>query len=98
MYRWASLAQHVADGFDDSIYEYSNDLTARTLLGRVMAEAPEPIRAKIIMYVDDIDVQFRSVSREVTAPVQKDKPESEWWFYRVPLNPGAELQADLDSQ
>jgi DsbC/DsbD-like thiol-disulfide interchange protein len=92
------LAQHVADGFDDSIYEYSNDLTARTLLGRVMAEAPEPIRAKIIMYVDDIDVQFRSVSREVTAPVQKGKPESEWWFYRVPLNPGAELQADLDSE
>jgi hypothetical protein len=91
--RWEQMVEHVADGYDDNIYEYRNDLSVRGRIEDLLqdeslkdVEQMKWVRAQ----VSEIDARFRSLVRP--EPVRGNSP---WWEAHLPASAGAELAADI---
>lgn len=91
--RWAQVVEHVADGYDDNIYEYLNDLSVRGIIEDLLqdeslrdVEQMKWVRAQ----VSEIDARFRSLV--LPESVRDDSP---WWEAHLPAYAGAELVADI---
>jgi hypothetical protein len=94
---WQQFVGHIERGYSSSIYDYTNDLSKRRLLQRVLdANISNRLKLKLTNLVRQIDDQFIGLTRTIAEPIPGTKPEAkEWWCYRVPLNAGSELQKDL---
>jgi|SRR5581483_4242869 len=94
---WQRFVKHIERGYSSSIYDYTNDLSKRRLLQRVLdANISNRLKLKLTNLVRQIDDQFIALTRTIDEPIPGTKPEAEeWWYYRVPLNAGSELQKDL---
>jgi hypothetical protein len=96
---WASFVRKVETGYDDTIYDYANDLSARDSLEEALAPLPspegEPLRAELRGW----DQRFEAATRPSIRPLAPGVTERErsWWF-RVPLRPIGELEADLRAE
>ena len=94
--KWTLFAQKVQRGYDDSIYEYSNDLSVRDLLEEIMTKGPPSLREKLASQIQTSDAQFL----EATKPVQKSPFSTRqrtppWWEGRIPKKITGELKEDL---
>ncbi|WP_232668009.1 hypothetical protein [Pseudonocardia sp. TRM90224] len=90
---WEQLVDVVAEGYDDNIYEYRNDLSVRERIEVLLqdeslsgVEQMERVRTQ----VGEIDARFRSLLRP--EPVRGNSP---WWEAHLPAYAGAELVADI---
>ena len=94
--RWQNFVYEVEAGYDDSIYEYTNDLTVRDLLQTVIDSSPLTLRDTLIGVLQVWDQRF-DASTEISArSVLPDKGKAQaWWWFRVPIRPGPELENDL---
>ena len=96
--RWSDLVTQVERGYDDSIYEYTNDLSVRDRLERVVQGAGPGLRAKLEGGLAEDDRRFEAAT-EVSARPLGDftKTEPPWWWRRVPRRRAGELAEDLES-
>ncbi len=95
--KWKEFVIAVVQGYDDSVYEYTNDLSVRDLLQSIIDNCPLALRQKIYSVINNYDERFKAVTIEKSEPILKSKTNhSYWWWYRVPKYPGAELENDLD--
>lgn len=92
---WAAFVSAVERGYDDSIYDYTNDLSARDALERVIAPAGPSLRAALEAVVTPDDRRFEAATTESARPLGEGRPN--WWWRRVPRRPSAELADDLAS-
>jgi hypothetical protein len=96
--RWSRFVTRVERGYDDSIYEYTNDLSVRDRLERVIVGAGPGLRAKIEGRVAADDRRFEAATEESARPLgefgQNGPP---WWWRRVPRRRVGELADDLES-
>ena len=90
---WSRFVTAVERGYDDSIYEYENDLSVRDRLERVVAGASPGLRAQLGRVLAEDDRRFTAATEEATKPLGE-----EWWWRRVPLRRVGELAEDLDSR
>jgi hypothetical protein len=94
--RWENFVSEVEEGYDDSIYEYTNDLSVRDLLQVVVDNCPLALRDKLIGALRIWDERFNKATEESKRPVLPDKERSQaWWWFRVPVKRGSELVNDL---
>jgi hypothetical protein len=97
---WASFVSEVERGYDDSIYEYANDLSTRAHLARIEGALSDQGQQALNAVLEPLDERFRRATKEIAAPlidlVKNDRPTP--WFNRVPLQPGNELAEDLRSE
>lgn len=96
---WSNFIRVVERGYDDSIYEYTNDLSVRDTLDRIIRELPESIGNKITELLQSLDARYNEATREVKkalAPGVK-LDASSWWF-RIPKKLCRELEDDLRSE
>jgi hypothetical protein len=94
--RWEYFVSEVEEGYDDSIYEYTNDLSVRDLLQVVVDNSSLTLREKLIDALQICDERFQKATEESKRSVLPDKEKSQaWWWFRVPVKPGLELKNDL---
>jgi hypothetical protein len=94
--RWVRFVKAVEAGYDDSIYEYTNDLGVRNLLENVISACPPPLRIRLTAVLDVWDGRFLNATERLSRPLTQRRDENPgWWWFRVPLRLGFELQKDL---
>jgi hypothetical protein len=87
---WNRLVTEVERGYDDSIYEYTNDISVRDRLERVIARASPGLRAQLERAVAEDDRRFAAATEEAARPLGKSP-----WAQRVPTRRVGELAEDL---
>ena len=94
--KWSEFVAEVEKGYDDSIYEYTNDLSTRDLLQQIMDASNSTLRDKVLNAIQPWDNRLSQATRKVTRSLLSDrKHEQSWWWFRIPVNPGSELENDL---
>jgi hypothetical protein len=97
--RWEKFATQVLEGYDDSIYEYTNDLSTRDLLQEIANASALPLRVKLLNTLHKYDERFKQATREVPRPlIRNSKVGLNWWQSRIPVKLRSELEADLRSE
>lgn len=96
--RWSDFVTQVARGYDDSIYEYTNDLSVRDRLERVVQGAGPGLRAKLEGGLAEGDRRFEATTEESARPLGEfGEASPPWWWRRVPRPRTGELAEDLES-
>ena len=92
--RWRAFVTAVERGYDDSIYEYTNDLSVRDRLEGLAAGAGPALRAKLIGAFSEDDRRFEAATQEAARPLGESGGA---WWRRVPRRRVGELAEDLDA-
>ncbi len=94
--RWQEVAHKVQAGYDLTIDDYTNDLSTRDILARVLrAVSPSAGRA-IEAAIEEADSVFRSATVPSERTVYgKPLDLDGWWWHRIPKRAGEELGEDL---
>jgi hypothetical protein len=96
--RWRDFVTGVERGYDDSIYEYTNDLSVRDRLERVVQGAGLALRAKLEGAIAEGDRRFEAATEESARPLGEfGEASPPWWWRRVPRRRTGELEEDLES-
>jgi hypothetical protein len=94
--RWSRLVTQVERGYDDSIYEYENDLSVRDRLEDLVTAASPGLRARLEHAVAADDRRFTAATEELDPPLSTIWPG--WWWRRAPRRRVGELAEDLESR
>lgn len=96
--RWSAFVTTVERGYEDSIYEYTNDLSVRDRLERVVQGAGPGLRAKLEGGLAEGDRRFEATTEESARPLGEfGEASPPWWWRRVPRPRTGELAEDLES-
>jgi hypothetical protein len=87
---WRRFVGEVERGYDDSIYEYTNDIAVRDRLERVVAGASPGLRAQLERALADDDRRFAAATEAAARPLGRSP-----WAQRVPTRRVGELAEDL---
>jgi hypothetical protein len=93
--RWGAFVATVERGYDDSIYEYTNDLSVRDRLEGVAAGAGPALRAKLHGALAEDDRQFEAATQEADRPLGEFAEEAPSRWVREPRRRAGELAGDL---
>ena len=93
--KWGRFVTAVERGYDDSIYEYTNDLSVRDRLERVVTGASPGLRAPLEGALAPDDGRFEAATEEAARPL--GTTYTTWWWRRVPRRRAGELADDLES-
>jgi hypothetical protein len=84
---WRVLSVSV-DRYRFTIDEYTDDLTGRDALEIVLSECDEPLRAKLLLSIDQADSEFLARTQRDTESVLarffRIDESSGWWWKRIP--------------
>jgi hypothetical protein len=96
--RWSDFVTQVERGYDDSIYEYTNDLSVRDRLERVVRSAGVTLRATLEDALAADDRRFETATEDGARPLGEfGEASPPWWWRRVPRRRVGELAEDLES-
>ncbi|MCB9451898.1 MAG: hypothetical protein H6672_10690 [Anaerolineaceae bacterium] len=96
--RWSNFVAHVEAGYNDSIYEYINDLSTRDILDELIEEVPQPIKDKLDTYLQPLDERFTNATITTERILLKEKAANQAHWLRIPKIRGSELEDDLRSE
>lgn len=93
---WAVFVARLEIGYDDSIYDYLDDLATRDLLQQIMDTASLTLRQKLASALQSWDVRFT----QATHTVDDTQAQIAWngdsaWDRRVPNVLTGDLASDL---
>jgi len=88
--RWSDFVTEVERGYDDTIYDYTNDLSGRERLDGVIAGASPGLRAQLERAVAEDDRRFTAATEETARPLGTSS-----WEQRVPRRLVGELAKDV---
>ena len=93
---WEAFVNQVVRGYEDSIYEYKNDLIRRDVIERAFDYMSPQLAERVRARLTSIDDRFFQATAPVAKPLQseKDIASAPWWF-RIPRRLSAELAQDL---
>jgi hypothetical protein len=91
--KWVKLVMQVEEGYQLSIDDYNNAITRRDLLQEILDGSQQVTQEKLSSWLVEWDDRFKKATKEVEEPPFPYLPkEMQWWWYRIPLNPGDELK------
>lgn len=94
--RWRDFIRSIELGYDDSIYEYANDMSVRDILDDVLNQLPEDINRKLSVAIEELDDRFKAATVEIAQPIlSTPKREARYWWRRIPRKLRQELENDL---
>ena len=82
---YESLVNYICKGYEEIIYEYTNDLTCRLFI----QEAIEQNNESILFMKDRIkiaDEKLKSILQETKTCIHGDYPKTYFWFWGIPKN------------
>ena len=92
---WSAFVTAVERGYEDSIYEYTNDLSVRDRLEGVAAEAGPALRTKLHGALAEDDRRFATATQEAERALGEFAERAPSWWRRVPRRRVGELAEDL---
>ena len=98
---WRGLVQEIEEGYEDSVYEYANDVDSRRILERVTAGAPVHSREMLLEWLRPWDERFEAATVRAASPFHgQPDPDSPYaaspWHWRIPRRLVGELKSDLE--
>jgi hypothetical protein len=93
--RWAEFVRGVERGYDDSIYEYTNDLSVRDSLEELISASSSTLAAKLRGEFAPIDERFTNATEPAKRPLSHAYGDLPSWWRRVPKRREGELAEDL---
>jgi hypothetical protein len=85
---WRELSLSVAQ-YPMTVDDYTNDLTTRDGLEIVLAQCPEPLRAKLKLHIQKADSEFLVQTQEDAQHALESyfriNQSSGWWWRRIPV-------------
>jgi len=97
--KWGFFVGRAEQGYQDSLQEYSAELSTRNILEDVLREAPEPARSKLAAMIRPYDDRFREATTELGKPLSPGM--TQWaapWWCRVPKRRLGQLASDLEAE
>jgi len=100
LHRWQDFVVQAERGYQNSIYEYTNDLSVRDLLEEILRESPQTLRKELMQLIRPWDERFYNATKRIKRPVLPNvgQESRSWWWFRVPKSVGGELEEDLRSE
>jgi hypothetical protein len=92
---WESLVVAIERGYQDSIYEFTNDLSIRDVLAELEQLAPPQLAAKLSMALTPLDLRLDAATKVAKRSLAPPSSTTSWWWSRVPKLQIGELAADL---
>ena len=83
--KYESLVNYICEGYEEIIYEYTNDLTCRLFIQQAMEEKNTAILS-MKERVEIADKKLKSVLLETKECIHGDYPKNYFWFWGVPGN------------
>lgn len=93
--QWAEFVRAVERGYDDSIYEYTNDLSVRDQLEKLISASSSTLAAKLAAEFAPIDERFVNATEPAKRPLSAAHGDLPAWWRRVPKRRVGELAEDL---
>jgi hypothetical protein len=99
---WSGLVEAVELGYEESVYEYANDIDSRAILERVAAEATPRASSALHLWLRPWDERYETATQRATAPFhERADPSSPYaaspWHWRIPRRLVGELRSDLEA-
>ena len=95
--RWENFVREVERGYNDSIYEYTNDLSVRDRLAALVDGAIPSLAGKLERALLPTDRRFEAVTEPAARPLSERQGTVASWWHRVPCRRVGELAADLEA-
>ena len=98
--KWRAFIDRINRGYELTIYDYTNDLSARDILQRFIDSLPANFAQRALEYIQPDDESFRKVTQETRLALIGTESSSEklaWWWHRLPKNLTGELKEDVSS-
>jgi hypothetical protein len=95
--RWQAFVTAVEKGYEDSIYEYTNDLSVRDRLEALLSAAPPSLRLKLESTISPYDRRFTEATDQAARSLSEAGGEVASWWHRVPVRRVGELATDLQA-
>jgi hypothetical protein len=95
--QWDEFVRAVEHGYDDSIYEYTNDLAVRDHLEKLISASSSTLAAKLRGAFAPIDERFANATEPAKSPISAAQGDLPPWWRRVPKRREGELADDLKS-
>jgi hypothetical protein len=97
---WRGLVEQVEHGYEESVYEYANDVDSRKILDRVAADAPREAGEALRAWLRPWDDRYDRATRRASAPFHGDAEAESVdaaspWHCRIPLRLVGDLKSDL---
>jgi len=91
---WYNFVEKVERGYSMTIDDYTNDLTKRDLIAKLLEQVPDTLKNKVNALVDPWDKRFDKATNALKSPIfgEGNKP---WWKYRIPKKLTGDLQEDI---
>jgi hypothetical protein len=89
--KWERFVERVKNGYDNSQYEWRNDLASRSIVQRAIDELPYDLSRRLSARVRASDSEFKAF----TTPVKQQYRTGDWWLDRLPLSLGPQLEKEL---
>jgi hypothetical protein len=94
---WRELVAQIEDGYDESIDEYTNDLSVRQLLDELLDVLPAgTVRTWVTKEVTESDERYLRATHAVAEPIFGAN-EVPWLWRRVPTVLSGELRRDVEA-
>ncbi|GAA4154024.1 hypothetical protein [Leifsonia shinshuensis] len=95
LWQYAAVITNVADGYDDNLAEYFNDLSCRDFIELVLRDPKASEHAPFRDFHDAVSALDRRF-KTFLAP-QPVAPGNRWWTTHLPLRAGANLRHDMQA-
>lgn len=95
--QWSELVRAVERGYDDSIYEYTNDLSVRDRLQDLIAASSSTLADKLRGELAPIDERFTAATEAAARPLSAAPGDLAPWWRRVPRRRDGEFADDLEA-
>ena len=94
--QWQNFVVQVERGYEDAIYEYTNDLSIRNLWEEILRGVTPKLREELARLIRPWDERFYNATKETNRPILSDVQDPHyWWWCRVPKKLGEEIEADF---
>lgn len=93
--QWGEFVGGLEHGYDDSIYEYTNDLAVRDRLQSLFAASSPSLRAKMESAIAPLDHRFAFATEPAARPLRANTGDLPSWWRRVPRRRDGEFADDL---
>ena len=96
---WENLIDEIETEYKLSLDDYLDEVDVR----QIISEIPVPLTPAQEGRLHALDLRFKAATGETrkciwgknTAQEEAWSEDKNWWYYRVPLNPGSDLQIEL---
>ena len=96
---WASLVAEVERGYDQMVYEYTNDMACRDWLALVWPRLTDRVRDARAEELEALDARFRAATVDdgglAIGRFYRIENKDGWWWRRRPIKVAGTFAADL---